>query len=221
MATYFRIAFLVIALCSTFIHCSSSEAVDFTIGFTEVPLNSSSFHNHYPFNLNVSDRYSFIDGIHRFWIYADDKPMINKPKAGPRSEIRIQGYDYSHGVWQFEGHGLVPSGSSGVSVMQLFGSDPPRATTLMVRTYNGSLTYYRRPVLVPNIWDRWFKLNVIHDVEASKVKIYIDAVMVYEAQGNGGTSHYFKFGVYKQNDPSYYMESRWKGIRVFTKYGLI
>lgn len=129
----------------------------------------------------------------------------------------FQGYDYSSGVWQFEGQGFVPNGTSGVSIMQVFGSDPPHATTLMVRTYNGSLFYYRASILVPNIWDRWFRLNVIHDVEASIVRVYVDGVQVYQATGRGGRSHYFKFGVYTQNQPSYYMESMWKGIRVLQK----
>lgn len=120
-------------------------------------------------------------------------------------------------MWQFEGHGYVPSGTSGFCIMQLFGSDPPHATTLMVRTYNDSLTYYQEPVLAPCIWDKWFQLNVIHDVEASIVRVYIDRIFVYEAPGHGGHSHYFKFGVYTQNNPTYYMESRWKGIRVFHK----
>ncbi|KAJ1429720.1 hypothetical protein SESBI_08122 [Sesbania bispinosa] len=75
---------------------------------------------------------------------------------------------------------------------KVFGAAPPRATTLMLRTYIGSLSYYRDPVLVPNIWDRWFRLNVIHDIDATYVKIYIDGVLVHEAPGRGGASHYFK-----------------------------
>ncbi|KAI4305045.1 hypothetical protein L6164_028435 [Bauhinia variegata] len=217
MGTPFKISYLIIFLCYSFIHCSSSEPVDLTLGFTELPLNTSNFHHHYPFDLNLRNRYSFKDGIHKFWVYSTDKPLSRNSPTRPRSEIKISGYDYSHGVWQFEGRGFVPSYTSGVCIMQLFGSDPPHATTLMVRTYNGLLTYYRGPVLIPNIWDRWFKLNVIHDVEASNVKIYINGVLVHEAQGHGGTSYYFKFGVYTQNDPSYYMESRWKRIRILNK----
>ena len=112
----------------------------------------------------------------------------------------------------------MPHCTSGVCIMQVFGASPPRATTLMIRTYNGSLSYYRSPVLVPNIWGRWFKLNVIHDVDASQAKIYIDGVLVYVAPGHGSASHSFKCGVYAQNDASYYMESRWKGIRVLKKF---
>lgn len=95
--------------------------------------------------------------------------------------------------------------------MQVFGASP-HATTLMLRVYNGSLYYYTGPVLVPNIYDRWFKLNVIHDVDASNVKVSIDDILQHEAPSRGGDLHYFKCGVYAQNDDSYYMESRWKGI---------
>ncbi|XP_057440164.1 citrate-binding protein-like isoform X2 [Lotus japonicus] len=172
----------------------STSRVDLTLGFIHLPLNSSNLRHHKPYNLPLHKRYSFRHGVHKLW-----------------------GHDYSSGVWQFEGQGYVPCGTSGVSIMQVFGSDPPHATTLMVRTYNGSLSYYRGPVLVQNIWDRWFYLNVIHDVEACNVKVYVDGVLVLEAPGRGGSSHYFKFGVYAQNDPSYYMESRWKGIRVLKK----
>ncbi|KAH7565976.1 hypothetical protein JRO89_XS08G0051400 [Xanthoceras sorbifolium] len=115
---------------------------------------------------------------------------------------------------RFEGHGYVPSGTSGVCIMQVFGASPPQATTLQLRVYNGSLAYYRGSVLVPNIYERWFRLNVIHDVDASRIKIYIDGILKHETSGCGGTSYYFKLGVHWQIDQFYYMESRWKGIKV-------
>ena len=100
--------------------------------------------------------------------------------------------------------------------MQVFGASQ-HATTLMIRVYNGSLTYYQSPVLVPNVYNRWFRVNVVHDVEGSNVKVYINRVLVYEASGRGGTSYYFKCGVYAQNDDSYLMESYWKRIKVLKK----
>ncbi|RVW55290.1 Citrate-binding protein [Vitis vinifera] len=53
--------------------------------------------------------------------------------------------------------------------------------------------------------------------DAGMVKIYIDGDLKYEGPDDGGKSHYFKFGVYEQNDSSNYMESRWKEIKVFKK----
>lgn len=101
--------------------------------------------------------------------------------------------------------------------MQIFGGSSS-ATTLQLRVYDTSLTYYRSPVLLQNMYNKWFRLNVIHDVGSSNVMVYIDGVLKYDRSGDpGDATHYFKFGVYTQNDPSHYMESRWKDIKVFTK----
>lgn len=101
--------------------------------------------------------------------------------------------------------------------MQVFGADS-HATTFMLQVYDGTLYYYRRKVLLENIYDKWFKLNVIHDVNASSVKVYIDDKLRFSAPGQGGASHYFKFGVYTQADPSHYMESRWRDVKILKKW---
>ncbi|XP_058081984.1 citrate-binding protein-like isoform X1 [Magnolia sinica] len=188
---------------------------DPTDGFVSLPLNSSSFLILKPYDLLVSDRYSFIDGVHRLWVFATDKPHALTSITAPRTEIRVPG-NYSSGVWQFEGYGFVPNGTSGVCIMQIHGAST-HATTAMVRVYNGSLTYYQSPVLVPYIYDRWFRLNVIHDVGRKKVSIFIDGVLKLTVDDHGAASHNFHCGVYAQNDRSYYMESRWKDIRVLKK----
>ncbi|XP_058081982.1 citrate-binding protein-like [Magnolia sinica] len=189
---------------------------DPTDGFVSLPLNSSNLEIQRPYDLPESDRYSFIDGVHRLWVFATDKPHALTSMTAPRTEIRILGYDYSSGVWQFEGYGFVPNGTTGVCIMQVFGAST-RATTAMMRVYNGSLTYYRTPIIVPYIYDQWFRLNVIHDVDTKKVSIFIDGVLKLTADDHGGASHYFKCGVYAQNDRSYYMESRWMDIKVLKK----
>ncbi|KAJ7945296.1 citrate-binding protein-like [Quillaja saponaria] len=196
--------------------CAWDQPIDLTQAFTSLPLNHSNLVVQRPYDVPEDQRYSFIDGVHKLWVYSTDKSHTNTSKTDPRTEIRIHGYDYSSGVWQFEGYGYVPSGTSGVCIMQIFGAYP-HATTLMLRVYNGSLSYYRTTVLMPYIYDRWFRLNVIHDVDASNVKVYIDECLLYETKGRGGTFHYFKFGVYSENNRSYYMESCWKGIKILKK----
>eukprot|EP00261_Vitis_vinifera_P005658 XP_002272726.1 PREDICTED: citrate-binding protein [Vitis vinifera] len=215
MGAYHQVAFCLALL--LFMHQARAWPLDPTHGFVEVPLNTSNFEFHKPYDLAVSQRYSFVDGVHKLWVFSDDKPLSLNSPTKPRSEIRIRGYDYSSGVWQFEAYGYVPCGTSGVCTMQVFGASPPHATTLMLRVYNGTLSYYRAPALVDDIYDRWFRLNVIHDVDAAIVKVYIDGVLKFEAPGRGGTSHYFKCGVYAQNDDSHSMESRWKEIKVLKK----
>ena len=133
--------------------------------------------------------------------------------------VVYQGYDYSTGVWQFEGYGYIPSGTRNVCVMQVFGASlRSYATTLMLVVRNNTLLYYDNPVVTANIHDRWFRLNVIHDVDSSHLKVYINRCLKLEASGHGGDFHFFKFGVYcSQYDGSYYMESRWTRIKVFKK----
>ncbi|KAK9111208.1 hypothetical protein Scep_018727 [Stephania cephalantha] len=191
--------------------------IDTTIGFEEVPLNSSNFEIQRPYDVPQSARYSFVNGVHKLWVYSSDKPHTPTSNTNPRTEIRILGHNYSSGVWQFEGNGYVPRDTSGVCIMQIFGGNH-HATTLMLQVYNGALRYYNTDlVLDPNIYNKWFRLNVIHDVEAKKVMVFIDGVHKLHVNDRGGNAHYFKCGVYAQNNDSYYMESRWKGIKIFKK----
>ncbi|KAK9048580.1 hypothetical protein SSX86_032455 [Deinandra increscens subsp. villosa] len=205
-----------ISLCffSLYKAIGSRGPIDTTLGFASQPLDQSNFDIQKPYDVPLDQRYNFINGVHKLWVFKTDKPHTRVSKTKPRTEIRIRGYDYSSGVWQFEAYGYVPHGTSGVSVMQVFGSNPPYSTTTMLRAYRNNLYYYRKHVILSNIYNKWFRLNVIHDVEGNTVKVYIDGVLKYEGRGRGGKSHYFKCGVYSQDDGTLYMESRWKNIRI-------
>ncbi|RLN29031.1 citrate-binding protein-like [Panicum miliaceum] len=191
---------------------------DPTVGFTAVRLSESNFVLQRPYDVPGGDRYKFHGGVRQLWVLSSDKPHDPHSNTSPRTEIRMTGYDYSSGVWQFEGYGYVPSGTTGVSVMQVFGAGES-ATTLMLHVYDGALRYYDRQVVEDNIYDRWFRLNVVHDVDASTVAVFVDGVERLRVPGRGGDSHYFKFGVYAQNHASICMESRWKGIRILRAGG--
>ena len=70
-----------------------------------------------------------------------------------------------------------------------------------------------------SIYDRWFQLNVVHDVGAGALTMFVDGEERLAVAGHGGYRHYFKFRVYTQTDPSHYMESRWRDVKVYTKLG--
>lgn len=128
----------------------------------------------------------------------------------------LKGYDYSDGVWQFEGYGYVPNGTTGVSIMQIFNASD-YATSFMLHVYDGKLKYYHtNHVIEDDIYDRWFRLNVIHTV-GETISAFIDGVQKYVAPDRGGMDHYFKFGVYTQKDSSSCMESRWKDVKIYNK----
>ncbi|XP_057762181.1 citrate-binding protein-like isoform X2 [Arachis stenosperma] len=88
--------------------------------------------------------------------------------------IGPKGLDYNSGVWQFEGYGFVPNGTSGATMAQIHGA-AHGATTLILRIYNyGEMRYYSRDLVAENLYDKWFRLNIIHDVDGGTVSIFID-----------------------------------------------
>ncbi|XP_020246271.1 citrate-binding protein-like [Asparagus officinalis] len=198
----------------THLFCSA----DPTDGFTDMPLTEYNFEMQWPYNLNLSDRYSNTDGVRRLWVYSTDKPFNPTTTTKPRTEIRIRGYDYSSGVWQFEGYGFVPNGTSGTSIVQIHRTTYP-ATVLMLMVVDGQLKFYHRTLVEPNIYDRWMRVNVIHDVDSNKITVFVNDVQKLEIEGNGPNAFYFKCGVYGQTDETYYMESMWRDIRVLKKDG--
>ncbi|PAN16152.1 hypothetical protein PAHAL_3G040200 [Panicum hallii] len=206
-----------IVLASSCCGRSSAAATDPTLGFTAIELTEDRFKLHKPYDLPPEQRYEFRDGVRRMWVFCDDKPFSPGSPTKPRSEILLNA-TYTAGVWQFEGYGFVPAGTSGVSVMQVFGASG-RNTTLMLHVYGGQLMYYHDEARVVDgdIYDRWFRLNVVHDVDAGMLTVFIDGEERLAVAGHGGYRHYYKFGVYTQTDPSHYMESRWRDVKVYTK----
>ncbi|KAL1831376.1 hypothetical protein DCAR_0101348 [Daucus carota subsp. sativus] len=199
---------------SQFLMFQFMAASDPTKGFVSLPFNTSVYRIQRPYDKKENQRYSFKNGVHKFWVFANDKPHTTTSHTKPRTELAVQGYVYSSGVWEFAADAYVPKGTSGVTIMQVFGATAPHASTLMLRVYNGALKYYQDNVLVGNVYNRWFHVNVVHDVDAAKVMVYIDGQLKLTADGRGGDSHYFKCGVYAQTSDSFRMESRWKNIQV-------
>lgn len=68
--------------------CEAQKA-DPTDGFVPVPLTEYNFNLQKPYDTPLEERYSFINGTRRLWVYADDKPHnVNSPTQ-PRAEVRI------------------------------------------------------------------------------------------------------------------------------------
>ncbi|KAL3504489.1 hypothetical protein ACH5RR_034330 [Cinchona calisaya] len=190
---------------------------DPTDGFTRIPLTERNFGLQKPFNLPLKDRYSYHNGVRRFWVYTNDKPFKPDTTTKPRTEIRIKGLDYSSGIWQFEGYAYVPTRTSGVTIMQIHGAKVG-ATSLQLRIYDGDMKYYKFQVVDTNLYDKWFRLNVIHNVDEGKIIVFIDGVQKFEINDQGPGDLYFKCGVYAAPaNSSNYMESRWRDIKIYKK----
>ncbi|PRQ24683.1 putative concanavalin A-like lectin/glucanase domain-containing protein [Rosa chinensis] len=190
---------------------------DPTNGFVSVPLSEYNFELQKPYDIPLEQRYSYVDGVRHLWVYADDKPHNPNSQTQPRTEVRIRGLDYSSGIWQFEGYGFVPNGTSGATVAQIHGA-AQGATTIILRIYNGDMRYYSGDLVATDLYDKWFRLNIVHDVDGGTVTVYIDGLRKFQVKDKGPGDLYFKCGVYAApRNISYYMESRWKDIKIYKK----
>ena len=70
----------------------------------------------------------------------------------------------------------VPKGTYGAKIMQVFGADWVN-TSFLLHVYgnnNGELRRSEKQVIASNIYDKEFKLNVIHDADHHTIKVYIN-----------------------------------------------
>ncbi|CAI9301725.1 unnamed protein product [Lactuca saligna] len=215
-ASYRHMLLFLVALIFFLNDAHMAYVVDPIYGFVEVMLNESNFEYQKPYDTPLYQRYIYQNGIHRFWVYADDKPFRLGSNTQPRTEIRILP-DYTSGVWQFEGVAFIPNGTSGATIVQIHGAAHGNTTSLL-RIYNGEMRYYSTQVIATNLYDRWFKVNLIHDVDGGKVTVFVDNKKKFKIHDQGPGLLYFKFGVYgAPKNISYYMESRWKDVKIYKK----
>lgn len=85
--------YVALVVLSTFLiftdKAATGRPTDPTHGFVELPLNTSNFHIQKPYDLPVTERYSFVDGVHKLWVYSSDKPLSKNSPTKPRTEILI------------------------------------------------------------------------------------------------------------------------------------
>lgn len=185
----------------------------FASDWTEQPLK---FDIQWPYDLKESERHTVKDGVHDFVVHKTDQTFRKGSPTLPRTEMRIEN-DYTSGSHMFEADVYVPSGTSGVSIMQIFGGSGRHASSLQLRVYQGDLKRYHAETVKSGIYDHWFHLNVAHDADTHKIVIDIDGVPVLSAEDYGGSSHYFKCGVYTQEGASDKTEVLFKNIKVYSK----
>ena len=67
----------------------ASEPSNLIEGFISLPLDQSNPVIQRPYDVPEDQRYNFIDGVHKLWVYSTDKPHSPISKTSPRTEIRI------------------------------------------------------------------------------------------------------------------------------------
>jgi hypothetical protein len=160
-------------------------------------------------------RHTETNGEHHFWILKTDPSTYPGRDSGPRSELRFYN-DYRTGQTQFEADIKIGAGCSRASVVQIFGAQG-RSTAFMAWTVSNSLSHYDGEKFYSPVWDKYLRLNLIHNTSTRKVTVYVNGENRGTFSDHGAAKHYFKAGVYHQRGMSNRCDTYMKNIRIYKK----
>jgi MYXO-CTERM domain-containing protein len=144
-------------------------------------------------------RYTNENGIETFSTQPGDE----------RAEARIED-DHRTGTWQFEGWVNVKAGVNGGCVHQVF-------KFLMIVAYpdgGGELRQHSYQRLqATGIYDRWVRVNTIHDPDAGRADVYIDGTWrgMVPSASPGPNGWYHKYGIYNSSGTRPVVQ--WRNVR--------
>lgn len=175
-----------------------------------------SYQVHKPYNLSVSSRFSYSGGVWTTWVNRTDAPHQQGSTTGARTELRWLN-DYTSGQRMWSGDVYIVSGSTGVSIAQIFGASG-RSTATMVHANSasgGSLRLYGESgrTIATGVYNRWLNLKMAHDANANVIRMYINNSLIRTDADHGNGTHYFKNGVYAQGGASSRMEARFRSLQ--------
>jgi hypothetical protein len=160
-------------------------------------------------------RHTLTNGEHHFWLLKSDPSTYPGRDSGPRSELRLNN-DYKSGQAQFAADIKVVKGCSKASIMQIFGAQG-RSTAFMAWAGNDSFTYYSGQKIYGPIYDKYLRVNVVHDTKSRKVTFYVGGKSYGTFTDGGSANHYFKAGIYHQTGMSARCDVYMKNIALFKK----
>lgn len=192
-------------------------------GWTPKALN---FKIQSPTNAPQTQRYWFTNNTYHCLTYSNDGAFSVGNTTLPRTEQRYN-QDYTNGEIQYQASILAPGNENSYSVFQIHTGDAQSptfgSTTFMVFWFTnsgGSVRYYSGTVLATNLANKWFQLNVDHNVVTHTLRAWVDKKLVYTGQDNGATDFYMKDGVYEQNHgPTLQMDTSLTNILMWTSSG--
>ena len=173
----------------------------------------------WPYDQSRASRYTFTEGVHHLWVFNQDQPFARGNRTLPRSELRFNP-DYTNGVHQFEADLMVPANVDNVTIMQIHTSnaDEPEfgPVAFMFQVHHGAMHQGNNPrVLLPDIYGKWFHLNVIHDLNGHRISVYVNHALVGQYRDSHANGYYFKCGVYMCRQGSPEMQVYIKNIRLW------
>jgi len=180
-----------------------------------------------PTNAPQDERYWFTNNIYHCLAYSSDGAFAAGNPTLPRTEQRFTP-DYTNGEIQYQATLMAPSNENSYCLFQIHTGDAVSraygSTTFMIfwfANYGGSLRAYSRTLLATNLANRWFQLNVDHNLADRTIKVWIDGKLVWARRDNGAGDFYFKDGVYEQrHNPTHEMDTYIANIRMWSRPGV-
>jgi hypothetical protein len=186
-----------------------------TEGWTQ---RSWTYTMHKPYNQELSNRFSYSNGVWTCWLFPNDPPFQPPPKTGgPRTELRWQN-DYTSGqrMWDADLWVVSPTQST---IMQLFGGSES-STSFQIRSFSdGTIKRYNSGLLMSNAFGKWINAKIAHNVSTHRVRQYINDELIREDPDRGPPSnvgaYYFKNGLYGCSQGR--CESRFRNLKQWTR----
>lgn len=180
-------------------------------GWTPLTVN---FKIQSPTNAPQSARYFFTNNIYHCLVFSNDGAFSIGNTTLPRTEQRFNP-DYTSGEIQYQSVMMCPSNENSYCCFQIHTGDAQSptygSTTFMAfwfTNYNGSVHDYSGTTLATNLGNKWFQLNVDHNLVTGTIRVWINQQLVWTQQDNGAGDFYFKDGVYEQSHgPTFQMDT--------------
>lgn len=177
-----------------------------------------------PTNAMQDQRYWFTNGVYHCEVLNDDGAFTAGNRTRPRTEQRFVP-DYRSGEIQYQAMEMAPSNENSYCIFQIHTGNAATgrhgATTFMLFWFSsdgGSVHDYSRHELASHLGNRWFQLNVDHDLAARTIRVWINQKLVWTQRDNGAGDFYFKDGVYEQgHGPTPQMDAYIKDIHLWVR----
>ncbi|MGH7952542.1 MAG: autotransporter-associated beta strand repeat-containing protein [Limisphaerales bacterium] len=184
------------------------------------------FNVQWPYNTNESSRYTLSNGVYHCLVYSNDAPFKVDTTTLPRTEQRFTP-DYTNGDIQYQATLMAPSDENSYCIFQIHTGDAQSptygSTTFMLFWFTsdgGSVHDYSGTELAKNLGNRWFQLNVDHNLVTRAIKVWINQKLVWTQEDNGAGDFYMKDGVYEQHhNPTLQMDAYLTNILMWNSPG--
>ena len=191
-----------------------------------------TFHIQWPTNAAENQRYWFTNNIYHCEVFSNDGAFEAGNTTLPRTEQRFEP-DYTNGgaapigEIQYQSLEMAPSNENSYCVFQIHTGDAESdafgSTTFMLFWFtnnNGSVRDYSGTQLASGLGNKWFQLNVDHNLVNHSIRAWIDQQLVWTQEDNGAGDFYFKDGCYEQSHgPTYEMDAYITNILMWTNSG--